>query len=66
MKNIAEKNNIPIHIHLSQTNVEFDYIKKNFGLSPIKHAQEIGLLGSNLIAAHCNVVEEGDLDLLDE
>ena len=64
MKNFAEDNNIPIHIHLSQTKVEFDYIKENFGVSPIKHAQEIGLLGNNLIAAHCNVVEEGDLDLL--
>ena len=64
MKKLAEENNLPIHMHLSQTKVEFDYIKENFGLSPIKHAQEIGLLGSNLIAAHCNVVEEGDLELL--
>jgi len=64
MKEIAEENNIPIHIHLSQTKIEFDYIKENFGLSPIKHAESIGLLGSNVIAAHCNVVEDGDLDLL--
>ena len=64
MKEIAEENNIPIHIHLSQTKLEFDYIKENFGLSPIKHAESIGLLGNNVIAAHCNVVEDGDLDLL--
>ena len=64
LKDIAESNNLPIHIHLSQTKIEYDYTKKNFGLSPIKHAKKIGFLDKNVIAAHCNVVEDGDIDIL--
>jgi len=64
LKDIAESNNLPIHIHLSQTKIEYDYTMKNFGLSPIKHAKKIGFLDKNVIAAHCNVVEDGDIDIL--
>jgi len=66
LKEFADSNDVPIHIHLSQTQREFDYIKEKYGLSPIKHAKNIGLLDKNLIAAHCNVVEEGDLEILSE
>ena len=66
LKEFADLNNVPIHIHLSQTQREFDFTKKNFGRSPIKHAKKIGLLDENLIAAHCNVIEEGDLEILAE
>ena len=64
LKEFADSNDVPIHIHLSQTQREFDYIKEKYGLSPIKHAEKIGLLDKNLIAAHCNIVEKGDLEIL--
>ena len=64
LKEFADSNDVPIHIHLSQTQREFDYIKEKYGLSPIKHAEKIGLLDKNLIAAHCNYVEKGDLEIL--
>lgn len=66
LKEFADLNNVPIHIHLSQTQKEFDFTKENFGSSPIKLAKKIGLLDENLIAAHCNIVEEGDLEILAE
>jgi len=66
LKEFADSNDVPIHIHLSQTQREFDYIKEKYGLSPIKHAKNIGLLDKTLIAAHCNVAEEGDLEILSE
>ena len=66
LKEFADSNDVPIHIHLSQTQREFDYIKEKYGLSPIKHAKNIGILDETLIAAHCNVTEEGDLEILSE
>ena len=66
LKEFADSNDVPIHIHLSQTQREFDYTKEKYGLSPIKHAKNIGLLDKSLIAAHCNVVEEGDLEILSD
>ena len=38
----------------------------NFKTSPIKHAYNLGILNEKVIAAHCNVIEDGDLELLAE
>ena len=43
-----------------------NYIKEKFETSPIKHAATLGILNKNVIAAHCKVVEEGDLEILSE
>ena len=43
-----------------------DYIKSKYDTSPIKHAFNLGILNEKVIAAHCNVVEDGDLELLAE
>ena len=60
----AQEVNAPIHIHLAQTQKEMNYIKEKFETSPIKHAANLGILDENVIAAHCKVVEEGDLEIL--
>ena len=43
-----------------------NYIKEKFETSPIKHAAALGILDANVIAAHCKVIEEGDLEILSE
>ena len=43
-----------------------DFIKANYNTSPIKHAFNLQILNEQVIAAHCNVVEDGDLELLAE
>ena len=60
----AQEVNAPIHIHLAQTQKEMNYIKEKFETSPIKHAAKLGILDENVIAAHCKVIEEGDLEIL--
>ena len=60
----AQEVNVPIHIHLAQTQKEMNYIKEKFETSPIKHAAKLGILDENVIAAHCKVIEEGDLEIL--
>jgi 5-methylthioadenosine/S-adenosylhomocysteine deaminase len=62
----AQELNVPVHIHLAQTQKEMDYIKEKFKTSPIKHAADLGILDENVIAAHCKVIEEGDLEILSE
>ena len=66
LSNYALENNLITHIHLAQTQKEMDYIKANYDTSPIKHAYNLGILNEKVIAAHCNVVEDGDLELLAE
>lgn len=62
----ATDSDIPMHIHLAQTIKEMDYIKEKYKTSPIKHAASLGILDKRVIAAHCKVVESGDLEILAE
>lgn len=66
LNSYARENNLLTHIHLAQTQKEMDFIKANYNTSPIKHAFNLQILNEQVIAAHCNVVEDGDLDLLAE
>ena len=62
----AKDENVPIHIHLAQTKKEMEYIKEKYDTSPIKHAFNLGILDKDVIAAHCKVIESGDLEILSE
>ena len=66
LNSYARENNLPTHIHLAQTQKEMDFIRTNYNTSPIKHAYNLEILNEQVIAAHCNVVEDGDLELLAE
>ena len=66
LNSYARENNLPTHIHLAQTQKEMDFIRTNYNTSPIKHAYDLEILNEQVIAAHCNVVEDGDLELLAE
>lgn len=52
VKEFAEKQNIPIVIHLAETQAEVDDITKRYGSRPIMHLEKLGLLSDRLIAAH--------------
>jgi 5-methylthioadenosine/S-adenosylhomocysteine deaminase len=60
----AKEKNLTTHMHLSQTQKEMDYIKSKYNKSPIEHVYSLGILDKNVIAAHCNVVDENDLEIL--
>ncbi len=62
----AKDSKVPIHVHLAQTKKEMDYIKEKYNTSPVKHAFNLGILDNDVIAAHCKVVESGDLETLSE
>ncbi|MCX8028212.1 MAG: amidohydrolase [Thermodesulfovibrionales bacterium] len=52
-KSIADNHNIPIHIHLSETEWEVNEVLSKHGKRPVKYLEDIGFLDSNVIAAHC-------------
>ena len=52
-KEIAEKYDTVLHMHLSETRKEvYDSVKK-IGERPIEHLDRIGILSNRVIAAHC-------------
>lgn len=63
-KELAEKYNVPIHMHLSETRWEVDEIKKRFNKRPVEYLEAIGFLGENVNAAHCVWVDAKEIEIL--
>ncbi len=63
---VAKANDAPMIIHLSETRSEAEGIMEKYGLTPVGHMAEIGVLSPNLVACHCVVLTKGDMDLLRE
>ncbi len=63
-RDTAEKNDIKIHIHLSETRGEVEDSLKQHGKSPVEYLDSLGLLSSRLYAAHCVWLSEKDIELL--
>ncbi len=60
----AAENGMPIHIHISETQKEVDDCLALYGLRPIQWLDKIGLLGSNVIAAHVIHVKDEEIGIL--
>lgn len=60
----AQQNHMMIHTHLSETEQEVKDCLKEHGCSPVAYLNKIGLLSSQLIAAHCVALSLEDIDLL--
>lgn len=60
----AEKNDVMLHIHLSETREEVEESQKKHGCSPVQYLDTLGLLGPGLLAAHCVWLSEKDIVLL--
>jgi 5-methylthioadenosine/S-adenosylhomocysteine deaminase len=63
---LARKYHAPILIHVAEMKKERDDSLKQNGMSPVAYLDNIGVLGSDIIAAHCIFVDEADRKLLAE
>lgn len=61
---LAGELNTGIHIHLAETLSEVGDIKKEYGLTPIKLVDSLGLFELPVLAAHCVHLDHEDIDLL--
>lgn len=60
---MAEKENYPLHIHLSETEKEIRDCLEQHGCTPVEYLQRIGCLNSRVQAAHCVHFSEKDMDV---
>lgn len=64
IKSYAEKLDIPIHIHLHETQHEVEQAVADTGLRPIARLQKLGLLSPLLIAVHATQLLDEEIALL--
>ncbi|MGC1449763.1 MAG: amidohydrolase [Candidatus Sulfotelmatobacter sp.] len=63
---LAKKYHAPLLMHVSEMKKEWEDSEKANGMSPVQYLEKIGVLGPNLVAAHCIFVDEADRKLLAE
>jgi len=61
---LAHERNLPIHLHVAESQEQVDNSLKAHGQTPIAHLALLGVFDGPCIAAHCLAVSDDDLDIL--
>ena len=61
---LAHERNLPIHLHVSESQEQVANSLKAHGQTPIAHLASLGVFDGPCIAAHCLAVSDDDLDIL--
>jgi len=64
IKAFADKHDLRITTHLSQTSREFKHVRKLYGKTSTQLLDELGLLNDRLTGVHCDYITEKDLRLI--
>ena len=62
-KELADKYNTGIHMHIAEIADEVDFAKLRNGLPTVEHLNSLGVLGPNLLAVHTVWLTNRELDL---
>ncbi|KXS46612.1 MAG: 5-methylthioadenosine/S-adenosylhomocysteine deaminase [Methanohalophilus sp. T328-1] len=62
----ARKDGVKVHIHVLETEAELNQMKEKYGKCSVNMLHDIGFFDSDVLAAHCIWLSEGDMDILAE
>lgn len=63
VREAAETYHVPIHIHVSETKLDFDGSLSRRGLTPPQYLEKLGLMEHPVLAAHCVWATDEDIEL---
>jgi len=58
---LAQKYDVPLHIHLAETASEVESIRNEYGMPVIPFVKKRGIFDAKVIAAHCVHIDEGEM-----
>ena len=61
---LARRNRAPILIHIAEAPFELEQSRKKYGLSPVAYLARAGVLGPDVVGAHCIWVDHSDIATL--
>lgn len=61
---LARRNGVPILIHVAEAPFESEQSRTKYGVSPVAYLERIGVLGPDVVAAHCIWVDATDIATL--
>jgi cytosine/adenosine deaminase-related metal-dependent hydrolase len=63
---IADRHELPIHMHIAESRLQAVVARKIYQRSAVRYLADLGMLRPGFTAAHCVWVDEDDLDLFAE
>ena len=66
MAKCSKTHNLPLMIHVSESQWEQEEIKKTYNKTPVQHLHHLGVTGPNSLFVHCVQVNEQDLKIMAE
>lgn len=63
VRSLADHHQVPIHIHIAETEYEWNNIHNLFGTTPTRFLHNLGLLGPDVLGAHCIWLSDEDIEL---
>ncbi len=61
---VAQDNDSLYVIHLSENEAEVNTCKERYNCSPVQHLEQLELLESNVLAAHCVMLTDAEISLM--
>jgi cytosine/adenosine deaminase-related metal-dependent hydrolase len=61
---LARERGMGITVHLAEVREDVEYTQKEFGLRPVDFAEEVGLLGPNVVLAHAVWLTDEEIEKL--
>lgn len=60
--NMAQKHNVPLIMHVAETQGEIEQVVESYGKRPFEYLESLGILGPHFIADHCVHLNEAEMD----
>ncbi|MCX5569023.1 amidohydrolase family protein [Kaistia nematophila] len=61
---LADRRDLPIHMHIAESRLQATVARELWGVSPVRRLADLGVLRPDFIAAHAVWLDNSDLDLL--
>ncbi len=61
---LARRNGAPILIHIAEAPFELEQSRNKYGLTPVAYLSRAGVLGPDVVGAHCILVDNADITTL--
>lgn len=65
-RTLANKHNVPLHIHVSETQHEYTQNLEKYSQTPIEYLAQHNIFSGKTIAAHCVYMSEHDREILSQ
>ncbi|HSR34746.1 MAG TPA: amidohydrolase [Anaerolineae bacterium] len=66
VRRLADQNRVGIHVHVAESRFGWDNIHSLYGKTPVQYLHDLGLLGPEVLGAHCIWLSDKDMTLLKE